>query len=75
MRSPLRHEPAAWSAAHTLNACSGCMHACGCGEDLCCRHPEVTQANAGTPPPCDHARGSSGLCGREARFLDMPSWH
>jgi hypothetical protein len=22
-----------------------------------------------------HARSSCGLCGPEARFLDMPSWH
>lgn len=79
MRSPqsigLRHEPAAWATAHTLNACAGCLHACGQAEALRCRHAEVAQANDGTPPPCEYARSSCGLCGPEARFLDMPSWH
>lgn len=71
----LRHEPAAWSAAHTPNACSGCVHACGHAGDLHCNQPEVRQANGGAPAACEDARSHRGLCGSEARYLDMASWH
>ena len=80
MRSPqsiaLRHEPAAWATAHTLNACAGCLHACGQAQALRCRQAEVAQANDGVADAtrawhssrgCNHHAGPAGVGDEFAR--------
>jgi hypothetical protein len=40
-----------------------------------CRHAQVVSPGGGTAVPEEQARSSAGVCGPDARLLDMASWH
>jgi hypothetical protein len=59
--------------ATPFRACELCTHSIARAERLVCDSPAVRLV--GRPEALDVARASTGICGPNARHLDMPSWH